>query len=185
MRTKIVCAFSLAMMILASQAQAVSERPMKLTAEDYIEIEQLVNKYANALDHCTDNGDSYANLFTADGEFGTTPAWDVPPEQPIKGHDALARVGGGTGSGGTCKDPKLSRNYGATHFTVGLIITPAPGGAVGKSIPLLMGAEGDPGKIVRQGGKQDFFVKTRDGWRFKSEWHVAISGNGSPSVTSK
>jgi hypothetical protein len=167
-------ALGAAVMTLVTAAVAGTPKVMRLTAEDRLDIEQLVNEYANALDHCTDNGDSYANLFVAEGEFGTTPEWDAPPTKLIKGHDALARVGGGTGPGGACKDPKLSRNYGATHVTVGLIITPAVGGASGRSIPLLLGADGDPNKIVRQGGKQDFFVKTREGWRFKSEWHVEL-----------
>ncbi len=125
-----------------ASASGATPKPLKLTAQDYVDIGQLVNRYAAALDHCTDNGNSYADLFIADGEFGTTPEWDVPPVRVIKGHEALAKLGGGTGPGGSCKDPKLSRNYGATHFTVGLIITPAPGGAIGKAIPLLLGAAG-------------------------------------------
>jgi hypothetical protein len=162
-------------LILAIPAAADSQKAMKLTAQDYIDIEQIVYRYANALDYCADNGNSYAGLFVADGEFGSTPSWDVPPIKIINGHDALALVGGGTGPGGACKDPKLSRNYGATHITVNLVITPAAGGAIGKSIPLLIGADGDPTKIICQGGKQDFFVKTREGWRLKSEWHVELA----------
>jgi hypothetical protein len=42
-----------------------------LTAADYIEIQQLVSRYGYALDTHTDNGYAYADLFTADGVFGT------------------------------------------------------------------------------------------------------------------
>jgi len=164
----------------ARSAIAGEPKVAKLTGQDYSEIEQLVNKYAYALDHCADNGNSYADLYVADGEFGVTTDWDTPPTKLIAGHDALAGLGGGTGPGGACKDPKLSRNYGATHITVGLVITPVPGGAIGKAVPLLLGVDGDPNKIVRQGGKRDFFVKTRDGWRFKSEWHVDVATAAAP-----
>src|SRR5258706_7927944 len=84
-------------LILAVPAVSESQKAMKLTAQDYIDIEQIVYRYANALDHCADNGNSYAGLFVVDGEFGSTPNWDVPPIKTIKGHDALALVGGGTG----------------------------------------------------------------------------------------
>ena len=41
--------------------------PMPLTALDYFEIQQLVSKYARAIDTCSNNGYDYADLFTADG----------------------------------------------------------------------------------------------------------------------
>jgi hypothetical protein len=40
-----------------------------LTPMDYIEIRQLVNRYAFALDTGSSNGYDYADLFAADGEF--------------------------------------------------------------------------------------------------------------------
>ena len=40
-----------------------------LTALDYIEIQQLVNSYAFALDNCTNNGFDYADLYSDDGTF--------------------------------------------------------------------------------------------------------------------
>ena len=40
-----------------------------LTAMDYIEIRQLANRYAFALDTGGNNGYDYADLFSADGEF--------------------------------------------------------------------------------------------------------------------
>lgn len=191
MQKKLMSAFLLlgvaALIPIAIIAQTSSGLAVQddLTAQDYIDIEQLIYKYAYALDHCSDDGDSYANLFVADGQFGTTSDWDVPPTKVVRGHDALARLGGGTGVGGVCRDPRLSRNYGATHITVDLVITPVPGGAVGKSIPLLIGADGDPTTVVSQGGKRDFFVKTPQGWRFKSEWHVELSGGAQGSTMSE
>ena len=42
---------------------------LTLTPMDYIEIRQLVNRYAFALDTGSNNGYDYADLFAADGEF--------------------------------------------------------------------------------------------------------------------
>ena len=47
---------------------------MELTALDYIQIQQLVAKYAEYIDTCSNNGYDYADLFAADGflpRFGT------------------------------------------------------------------------------------------------------------------
>ena len=62
--------------------------------------------------------------------------------------------------------------YGISHISVNHVITPAPGGAVGKSYLLAIGVGGDPTTIERQGGYEDVYVKTADGWRFKSRVHV-------------
>jgi hypothetical protein len=43
-------------------------KAMTLTPMDYIEIRQLVNRYAFALDTGSSNGYDYADLFAADGE---------------------------------------------------------------------------------------------------------------------
>jgi 2,4-dienoyl-CoA reductase-like NADH-dependent reductase (Old Yellow Enzyme family) len=44
-------------------------QPVPLTALDYFEIQQLANRYAQAIDTCSNNGYDYADLFTADGLF--------------------------------------------------------------------------------------------------------------------
>jgi hypothetical protein len=41
----------------------------KLTALDYDEITQLINRYAYGIDTCGGNGYDYANVFTTDGVF--------------------------------------------------------------------------------------------------------------------
>ena len=41
--------------------------PQELTALDYFQIQQLVAKYARAIDTCSNNGYDYADLFTPDG----------------------------------------------------------------------------------------------------------------------
>ena len=36
----------------------------KLEAQDYIDIRQLIESYSQILDNCTNNGNTYADLFT-------------------------------------------------------------------------------------------------------------------------
>ncbi len=70
-RKTISCAFALAALLGASvlQGQQKAAKPMALTPMDYVEIRQLVSRYAFAVDTGNDNGYDYADLFAADGEF--------------------------------------------------------------------------------------------------------------------
>ena len=53
-----------------------------LTAADYVEIQQLVARYAYAVDTHADNGYAYADLFAPDGVFGGK----------TQGREALAKL---------------------------------------------------------------------------------------------
>ena len=141
-----------------------------LTAQDYIDIEQLSARYAFAVDHCSNNGYDYADIYTDDGEFGIAPDYDTAPKRTIKGREALADIDGG-GPGG-CRDPKTLRGYGITHIILAPIISPSPTCATGTALLLALGVGGDPNTIERQGGYKDVYVKTAKGWRIKSRWHV-------------
>ena len=142
-----------------------------LTTQDYIDIQQLAARYAFLVDTCTAGGYEFADLFTADGEFSVSQQWGVAGGRKTTGREALADAAGGDGKGG-CKDPKTTMGYGISHISVNHVITPAPGGAVGKSYLLAIGVGGDPTTIERQGGYEDVYVKTAAGWRFKSRVHV-------------
>ena len=63
---------TLAGLIVAVPTGVHTQKPMTLTALDYIEIEQLVAKYSRALDSCSNNGYDYADLYTPDGVFAPT-----------------------------------------------------------------------------------------------------------------
>ena len=65
----VVLATVSAVNVQARQAAAPGASPMTLTALDYFEIQQLVAKYARAIDTCSNNGYDYADLFTSDGWF--------------------------------------------------------------------------------------------------------------------
>jgi len=141
-----------------------------LTALDYIEIQQLVNRYAFAIDTCSNNGYDYADLYTPDGIF----YWGVGTRKSV-GREQLAEAAGGGKNG--CQ--KLQRATAemplATHTTVNLLIDPSPEGATGRSYlvyPGDVGTHADPTHSGHVGGYQDVYVKTANGWRFKSRLHV-------------
>ncbi len=144
---------------------ARAQTPTPLTALDYIEIQQLNNKYNFAIDTCANNGRDYADLFTPDatwmsGRDGTN----------YKGHDQLMEAAGGGSRG--CK--KLGRTV-QSHITVNLVVTPSPEGATGVSYLVYPGVKGEIGNADQAGhvgGYQDTYVKTPNGWRFKSRIHV-------------
>ena len=142
-----------------------------LTTQDYIDIQQLVSRYAFLIDTCAAGGYEFADLFTPDGEFSVSQEWGVAGARKTKGREALAAAAGGDGKGG-CVDPKTTLGYGISHISVNHVITPAPGGAVGRSYLLAIGVGGDPTTIERQGGYEDVYVKTPAGWRFQSRIHV-------------
>jgi hypothetical protein len=56
------------------------------------------------------------------------------------------------------------------------VIEPAPGGAIGRVYLVAVGLDGVPGKVEAQGRYEDVYVKTGQGWRFKSRVHV-LSAN--------
>jgi len=53
---------------LVEQVGAAAKTP-SLTALDYQEINQLINRYAYGIDTCANNGYDYADVFTPDGVF--------------------------------------------------------------------------------------------------------------------
>ena len=68
--------------VIAQSGRGTSKAPA-LTAMDYIQIKQLANRFAFAVDTAADNGCEFADLFTPDGEF--------QPDQ-VKGRDRLAAL---------------------------------------------------------------------------------------------
>src|SRR5215471_5119008 len=131
---------------------AVSQRSApngaQLTAQDYIDIRQLIEGYSQILDNCTNNGNTYADLFTNDATFGVSQQW-----------------------GTACRPPQQFPEY---HIVISPVISPAAGGANAKSTLLtITNKTTKQGDIIHwEGGYEDTFVKTANGWRFKSRVHV-------------
>lgn len=140
----------------------------QLEAQDYLDIRQLIDAYPRILDHCTNSGYDYAALFTADGTFGVSSEWGRGTKIWFRGRDELARAAGG-GPGG-CRAQTTS----VYHININPVITPTAEGASATSTLLTITNDTDDrGDIVHwEGGYEDTFEKTADGWRFKSRVHV-------------
>ena len=145
---------------------AHAQPPQPLTALDYFEIQQLVAKYARAIDTCSNNGYDYADLYTADGVF--MPNFSGTTVKGIQGREKLAEVSGGGSKG--CKNVGWIKQ-GVKHMYVNHIITASPEGATGTVDMLMIGLNGDPYKIRHEGYYEDTYVRTPQGWRFKSRIH--------------
>lgn len=146
-------------------------RGEELAIEDYIAIQQLNARYVYAVDTCTNSGYDYADLYAKDGTFGVSTAWGVEGKIWARGREALARAGGG-GADGCRERDKTSPVYGIHHVVTSLVIVATPSGAAGTSTLLAIGVGGEPTTIEWQGGYEDTYVKTTQGWRIQSRWHV-------------
>jgi hypothetical protein len=142
-----------ALTALRPAAAADTGAALKLTADDYIEIQQLYANYAHALDR--GEGERFASTFVLDGEFtgGRGPGRGNEVRNPIKGKDAFLKMGSRGGS---------------RHFNANLVITPTPEGAKASVYLLLFNARNIPATITETAIYDDTLVKTAQGWRFKT-----------------
>ncbi len=146
---------------VAVQAQdnpgKVSGALTTLTPLDYVEIRQLAARYGHAVDQGAADGYAYADLFAPGANFGTT-----------TGRDNLATLAKKTARG-----PQA-----AWHFIVNHVIEPTADGAKGREYLLhLQYGDGDKPNVVWGGGHyEDTYVKTPDGWRFKTRQFFPSDG---------
>src|SRR6185295_8980550 len=70
----LVCAMVVAFAGQTASAQQTGRRDPAptLTTQDYIDIQQLIARYAVAIDECTNNGYDYAALYADDGWFSAS-----------------------------------------------------------------------------------------------------------------
>ena len=134
--------------------------PASLTAQDYLDIQALANRYAYRLDSGAENGTGsvYASVFAADAEFHGPPA--VKGGQPFDaaGREALQKFA----------VPGRGTAY-VRHFMSDHLIEPSPEGARGKVYLLVIdiGQNGTPTSVNMGGHYEDIYVKTAEGWRIK------------------
>lgn len=143
---------------------------MKLTAEDRLEIQELLHRYMFILDAGENhgNGYGYADLYTEDGTFGTRPP----------GRESLAAAAGRAPDGSYSQvHQRGAQNQ--IHINVGEIIVPTEDGA--KGISYLLMIDGPANQIYWAGWYEDVYARTPKGWRFKSRVHVAGSRAGIPA----
>jgi hypothetical protein len=164
LKWNVLVAIALASRLVAVGAQAPQKRAgggakaQTLTPMDYIEIQQLLARYSFALDTGADNGYMYADLYAPDGVFGKA-----------KGREELARLARGGRRG-----PANVRNLASSP-----IIKPSPEGATGIQYAqaINFGQYRQPSELDHFGHYEDVYVKTADGWRFKSRTFVNESGS--------
>ena len=141
-----------------------------LTALDYQEITQLINRYAYGIDTCANNGYDYANLFTTDGTFtdrNSDAGFAAGGRVLAQGREALATLVGGGSRG--CATKLVWTDW--SHLMLNHEITPTADGAAGRMYLVQLGMNG-PGSVARHGGYEDVYVRTSEGWRIRSRTHV-------------
>ena len=141
-----------------------------LTALDYHEITQLINRYAYAIDTCANDGYAYADLFTDDGVFidkNSDAGFEQGGRILAQGREALAELVGGGSRG--CRTKLVWTDW--SHLMLNHEIVPTAEGAAGRIYLVQLGMEG-PGSVARHGGYEDVYVRTNDGWRIQSRTHV-------------
>jgi hypothetical protein len=173
MWNRIASAASLVVCLSLSAGTRAQSTAAELTALDYLQIQQLVARYARAIDTCSNNGYDYADLFTPDGTF--VPSFEGKQLPAIQGRERLAEVSGGGPRG--CKNVGWIEQ-GVRHIYTNHIITPTAEGASGTVDMLMIGLGGDPNKIEYDGHYEDTYVRTPEGWRFKQRVHHALLRGG-------
>jgi hypothetical protein len=141
-----------------------------LTALDYQEITQLINRYAYGIDTCANNGYDYANVFTADGAFidrNSDGGFAAGGRVLAQGREALATLVGGGPRG--CETKLVWTDW--SHLMLNHEITATAEGAAGRIYLVQLGMDG-PGSVARHGGYEDVYVRTPEGWRIKQRTHV-------------
>jgi hypothetical protein len=118
----------------------------KLTADDYVEIQQLYAQYNNAID--SGDAEGYAATFTQDGVFNT-----------FNGHEALV--------GFIHRWRESMNGANMRHWNSNLLITGTPEGANGSVYLLLVNIGVRPPAISTAAKYEDQLVRTPQGWRFK------------------
>jgi hypothetical protein len=149
---------------------SAAAQPAALTALDYQEITQLINRYAYGIDTCANNGYDYADLFTADGTFtdrNSDAGFAAGGRVLARGREALATLVGGGSRG--CETKLVWTDW--SHLMLNHEITPTAEGATGRVYLVQLGMNG-PGSVARHGGYEDVYVRTAEGWRIKSRTHV-------------
>jgi hypothetical protein len=147
----------------------------RLSAMDYIEIQQLVNKLNFALDYCGNGGRDFAALFTDDGKYVIDEGGAL---RTIQGAKDLAALAGGPDCAVMRTEPRIF----LSHVAENLVIEASGKGARGVSYAIYPGRKGKAfqADVAGQVGLyHDEFVRTAKGWRLKVRRHE-MTPEGAP-----
>jgi hypothetical protein len=159
-RTTILAVIAgLALLPAAAGAQAQPSRGSTgvLTDQDQAEIRDLVARYARALGSCA--ADDYAKLFTPDGTFTSDDFRGARHRElygrrgTLRGRDQLVQL---VRTEEFCLDGRPRDATSSNRPVPSVDIRPSPEGARGSA------------PIGADGRYDDVYVKTPEGWRFKS-----------------
>ncbi|MEY2854082.1 MAG: hypothetical protein RL030_1214 [Pseudomonadota bacterium] len=167
-----------AVLLMLSGRAMPADATVPLTALDYIQIQQLVNRLNFALDYCSSGGKDFSDLFVDDGRYVIDNGDGKP--RTFSGREQLT----GMANGPSCKtDPAAPRPV-ILHTAESLVIEATLAGASGTSYAIY---PSDKGKYAREdiagqvGLYRDEFVRTANGWRFKSRTHESFPARGGKS----
>jgi hypothetical protein len=152
------------------QGNDAAAQSAELTALDYQQITQLINRYAYGIDTCANNGYDYADVFTSDGVFidrNSDAGFAAGGRELARGREALATLVGGGSRG--CETKLVWTDW--SHLMLNHEITVTAEGATGRIYLVQLGMNG-PGSVARHGGYEDVYVRTAEGWRIQSRTHV-------------
>ncbi len=187
-RWNTVVALSLFVVAAGTSLGLVSQRHQvaSLTAEDYIEIEQLYFAYTHAIDLGEPDGRDYAAVFVPDGVFALVATaassrcptrgapWHVGNPDAIRGSmpdraglDVCIATLNGSDDLAKMAETLHQGNGNGRHIYTNLRITPAPEGARGFVYFTGLNVSTKPPTTTTSGIYEDTLVKTPDGWRFK------------------
>lgn len=163
----------------AASHEARAQEMAKLTAMDYVEIQQLVNRLNFALDYCTNGGRDFADLFVDGGEFVIDNGDGNPSRRNSR--EQLIALAGGPG----CESRRTPPSAYILHLAESLVIEASPEGARGMSYAIYPSSKGkyfEEDVAGQLGIYHDVYVKTPAGWRFRSRRHETSPVAGEVSL---
>jgi uncharacterized protein (TIGR02246 family) len=151
---------------LIRSSEKIATETAELSAEDRLEIQQLIARYSFYED--SGQAESYASLFTSDGTFFGG------GDKTVTGREALARF-----ARERWETRPQVRKW--THWVSNIVITPTPDGAEAKSYSMVVEKNGNDGndyKIVKTSGKHDELRREDGSWRFHVRRVFALPAEG-------
>lgn len=167
-RTTTIVAVAIAFIAPFQPTTVPAQQSAELTAMDYIEIQQLVNKLNFALDYCTNGGQDFADLFIDGGQFIIDQGDGMPTVRATR--DELIALAWGP----ECEARQIPPNSYILHLAESLVILPTTDGARGMSYAIYPPSKGNymSDEVAGQLGIYfDDYVRTPEGWRFQSRRH--------------